>query len=112
MSLNAALTILLEEYPMASEQPFSNNVLANFIRNEVPDTIRSVIGNNERYLVQGSAGKGRWASVPWAAIFDRFVTETAQKGYYIVYLVKEDFSGLYLSLNQGVTTLREQYGAD
>jgi len=26
-----------------------------------------------------------------------------------VYLVKEDFSGIYLSLNQGVTTVKEQY---
>ena len=35
-----------------------------------------------------------------------------QDGYYLVYLVQEDFSGIYLSLNQGVTTLKEQYGAD
>ena len=29
-----------------------------------------------------------------------------------MYLVKEDFSGIYLSLNQGVTTIKEQYGTD
>jgi len=29
-----------------------------------------------------------------------------------VYLVKEDFTGIYLSLNQGVTTVKEQYGTD
>jgi 5-methylcytosine-specific restriction enzyme A len=63
-------------------------------------------------LVEGSPGKGRWAGVPWAAIFDRFVTETAQDGYYIVYLVREDSTGVYLSLNQGVTTISKQYRAD
>jgi 5-methylcytosine-specific restriction protein A len=40
------------------------------------------------------------------------ITETAQDGYYIVYLVKENFSGVYISLNQGVTTVRNLYGAD
>jgi 5-methylcytosine-specific restriction protein A len=112
MSLHLALTRILEEYLQASQQPFSNHPLANFIRGDLPDAIRSIINNDARYLVEGSPGKGRWAGVPWAAIFDRFVTETAQEGYYIVYLVKEDSAGVYLSLNQGVTTLREQYGAD
>lgn len=112
MSLHSALTRLLEEYPQASQQPFSNNALAVFIRDDVPEAVRSVVGNDERYLVEGSPGKGRWAGVPWVAVFDRFVTDTAQEGYYIVYLVKEDFTGIYLSLNQGVTTLREQYRAD
>jgi 5-methylcytosine-specific restriction protein A len=112
MRLQSVLTRLLEEYPQASQQPFSDNALANFIRNEAPDAIRSAIDNSERYLVEGSPGKGRWAGVPWVAVFDRFVTETAQDGYYIVYLVKEDCTGIYLSLNQGLTTLREQYGAD
>ncbi len=112
MSLNAGLTLLLEEYPKASKQAFKDNALADFIRQEMPEAIRAVIGSNERYLIEGSAGKGRWANVPWAAVFDRFVTDTAQDGYYIVYLVKEDFTGLYHSLNQGVTTIKQQYGVD
>lgn len=112
MSLHLALTRILEEYLQASRQPFGNNTLANFIRGDLPNAIRSIINNEERYLVEGSPGKGRWAGVPWAAVFDRFITETAQEGYYIVYLAKEDSTGVYLSLNQGVTTLREQYGAD
>jgi len=45
-------------------------------------------------------------------VLDRFITETVQDGYYVVYLVKEDFSGIYLSLNQGVTTVKKQYGSD
>jgi 5-methylcytosine-specific restriction protein A len=77
----------------------------------VPEAIEAVIGTNERYLVRGSAGQGNWARVPWAAVFDRFVTDTAQDGYYVVYLVNEDSTGLYLSLNQGVTTVKKQYGA-
>lgn len=112
MSLSAALTRLLEEYPQASQLLFADNETARFIRQDIPETVHPVIGNNERYLIKGSAGNGRWVNVPWVAVFDRFVTHTAQKGYYIVYLVKEDCTGVYLSLNQGVTTIKAEYKAD
>jgi len=112
MSLNAALTLFLEEYPSAKTQTLTGNPVAQFIRQDIPDALQDVIGDNRRYLSRGSVGQGNWAHVPWAAVFDRFVTDTAQDGYYVVYLVKEDFTGIYLSLNQGVTTVKKQYGAD
>jgi len=112
MSLNAALNLFLEEYPTAASQAFSGNAVAEFVRREVPHAVEQVIGKNDRYLVHGSPGQGNWARVPWVAVYDRFITETAQDGFYVVYLVKEDFSGVYLSLNQGVTTIRQVYGSD
>src|SRR5215217_8191558 len=112
MSLNAALTLFLEEYPSAKTQTLTDNPVAQFIRQDIPDALQEVIGDNRRYLPRGSVGQGNWAHVPWAAVFDRFVTDTAQDGYYVVYLVKEDFTGIYLSLNQGVTTVKKQYGTD
>jgi len=112
MKLNAALNLIFDEYPKATLEEFAGNPIAEFIRKDLPETIQSVIGTNDRYLVQGSAGQGNWARVPWGAIFDRLVTDTAQDGYYLVYLFKEDFSGVYLSLNQGVTSIRKQYGSD
>ena len=112
MSLHAALSLLLEEYPKAVEQEFANNSVADFIRNDVPSALEQVVGANPRYLCKGSPGQGNWARTPWAAVLDRFVTETPQAGYYIVYLVREDFSGIHLSLNQGVTDARTRYGAD
>ena len=112
MSLHAALSLFLDEYPIAIRGEFAGNAVAEFIRKDVPEAILSVLGSNERYLVHGSAGQGVWARVPWAAVFDRFITESAQDGYYLVYLVREDFTGVYLSLNQGVTSVREQYGSD
>ena len=47
--------------------------------------------------------------MPMGSIFDPVVTESAERPYYPVYLFREDFTGLYLSLNQGVTGVREQY---
>ncbi|RJP57162.1 MAG: DUF3578 domain-containing protein [Candidatus Auribacter fodinae] len=112
MSLNAALNLFIEEYPKETKKFFSNNLLGEFVRKELPEYVKEIIKNDQRYLIKGSVGQGNWARVPWLAIFDRLVTETATDGYYIVYLVCEDFSGVYLSLNQGVTTVKNTYGSD
>lgn len=53
---------------------------------------------------------GNWAELPWIGIFNPQITKTAQSGYYIVYLFREDMQGVYLSLNQGVTEIRNKYG--
>ena len=110
MSIHAALSLLLQEYARARAQPFAKNAMAEMLRVDIPREIEAAVGNTERYDVNGSPGKGNWADVPWVAILDRLVTDTAQQGYYLVYLAKEDCSGVYLSLNQGVTTVRQQYG--
>lgn len=78
----------------------------------LPDTIKDALLDNERYIVKGSAGKGRWSANPWVAIFDILITQTAQSGYYPVYLFREDMSGFYLSLNQGVTEIKDKYKRD
>jgi 5-methylcytosine-specific restriction protein A len=110
MSLNAAFKLFLDEYPKAMKKGFAGNDVVEFVKNDVPNIIRDTIGSSERYKVHGSAGKGNWANSPWVAIFDVLVTDTAQDGFYLVYLVKEDFNGVYISLNQGITTVRAQYG--
>ena len=109
MSLNAALSLFLDEYSAAAKEKFTGNPVAEFVRQVVPDVIEDILPSGERYLVRGSAGQGNWAKVPWVAVFDRLVTDTAQDGYYVVYLVREDFSGVYLSLNQGVTVTKNIY---
>ena len=111
MSLQAALSLFLDEYPQAMARPFAGDPVAEFIRKDVPQVLREVISGNRRYVTRGSPGQGTWAQAPWAAVFDRFVTETAQDGYYVVYLVREDFAGIYLSLNQGITSAQKQYRA-
>lgn len=98
MSLQAALSLLLDEYPKAMSRTFAGDPVAEFVRKDVPQALRDAIGANPRYVTRGSPGQGAWAQAPWAAVFDRFVTETAQDGYYVVYLVREDFAGIHLSL--------------
>jgi 5-methylcytosine-specific restriction protein A len=112
MSLNAALNLFLEVYQIAISQPTIGNAVAEFVRREVPIAVAQVIGENDRYIVHGSPGQGDWARVPWVAVYDRFMRETAQDDFYVVYLVQEDYSGVYLSLNQDVPIIRHVYGSD
>ncbi|MDG1418669.1 MAG: DUF3578 domain-containing protein [Maricaulis sp.] len=57
-----------------------------------------------------SVGQGNWTKTPWIAVLDRRVTSSTQKGIYIVILVAEDLSVSYLTLNQGMTELRNNLG--
>jgi 5-methylcytosine-specific restriction protein A len=38
------------------------------------------------------------------------ITETAQRGYYIVYLFRGDGAAVHLSINQGTTQVLGEYG--
>lgn len=111
MSLHAALSLFIQEYANARGRVFAKNAVADFIRKDIPEVIRETLGPNQRYVVEGSPGQGVWAGVPWAAVFDCLITDSAQDGYYLIYLLKEDLSGIYLSLNQGITSVRAQYGS-
>lgn len=62
-----------------------------------------------KYLISGSIGQGQIAEVPWICIYDKEITNKAETGYYLVYLVKSDLSGFYLSLNQGWTQYQNEY---
>jgi 5-methylcytosine-specific restriction protein A len=62
-------------------------------------------------LVEGSAGAGNWAVVPWISVFDPAITTTATEGYYVVYLFHGREPVVHLSLNQGTTSVRKEFGA-
>lgn len=99
----------LSTYNAEKRNPFGGNSLAAKFRNQYPELISSLLKEETRYKIDGSAGKGNWTECPWIGIFDLLITNTAQSGYYPVYLFKADMSGVYLSLNQGVTEVIENY---
>jgi 5-methylcytosine-specific restriction protein B len=61
--------------------------------------------------VTWSAGQGHWAKVPWLALLDRRETDTTQQGVYAGLWFRQDMSGAYLTLNQGVTELKKELGS-
>jgi len=108
LSMRNVLDFVLENY--STENEFKSNNVANYLRSIAKETIETeAFIDKNKYKVEGSPGKGNWAEVPWIGIFDRKITTTATKGYYIVYLFIADMSGVYLSLNQGWTFFEENY---
>ena len=57
-----------------------------------------------------SAGRGNWARVPWISFLDSRETRTTQQGVYPVLLFREDLTGVYMTLAQGVTEPRNRLG--
>lgn len=99
----------IKNYLIAKQSPFANNQLAEKFRKEFPQIINQIIVDKIRYKVVGSPGLGNWAECPWIAILDRIITETPQSGYYPVFIFKADMTGVYLSLNQGITKVKDDY---
>lgn len=58
-----------------------------------------------------SAGVGNWARIPWIAFLDSRETRTTQHGVYPVLLFREDLTGVYMTIAQGVTEPRK-HGRD
>ncbi|MFC6860382.1 MrcB family domain-containing protein [Zunongwangia atlantica] len=99
----------IEDYLNEKSNNFGGNSLADKFRNQFPQQIEKIIIDKIRFKVIGSPGKGNWTECPWIAILDTLITETPQKGYYPVLLFRSDMTGVYLSLNQGVTDVIENY---
>lgn len=100
---------MLDNYLKAYDEPQTNHQVANFIRNNLKNPFKELI-DKENYEIGSSPGKGGWAKVPWLATFNKNITDSAQNGYYLVYLFKENMDGVYLSLNFGTTEFKKKYG--
>lgn len=68
------------------------------------------IAARKNLKVRASVGQGGWTKTPWIAIMDDRLTTSTQRGIYIVFLVAEDLSVTYLTLNQGMTNLVNSLG--
>jgi 5-methylcytosine-specific restriction protein A len=102
------LLTVAEEFPDARNRLLKDNDTAKFIRDEGPAIFRRIINRQDIRLV-GAPGQGNWAEVPWFGFFHPEITDSATRGYYIVYLFRPDMSCVYLSFGQGVTEIREEF---
>ena len=101
---------ILKNYKRVRNETFTEHPIATLLRTTFPEDLEKIINKPNKYKITGSAGQGNWTYSPWVAIFDKRITKNAQSGFYPVYLFKEDMSGVYLSLNQGATDLKNKYG--
>lgn len=98
------------EYERARNESTNSHPLAAFIRDDATKLIGAIIADSN-LMVEGSAGKGNWASIPWIAVFDPRATDSATRGYYAVFLFDAQMQSVALSMNQGTTAVRDEFGA-
>ena len=102
---------LMDGYAAAQRAPFKAHPLHDLVRSirrglEEEEPIRS----RTSLRVRVSVGMGNWAVVPWVGLLDTRETTTTKDGVYIILLFVADMSGVYLTLNQGITQPMETLG--
>jgi 5-methylcytosine-specific restriction protein A len=107
--LKEHLLQILDNYLKDASKNFGESETFKVITRYMPQEITEIVKDKYRYRIIGSCGKGKWAKYPWIAIIDRTITGKPQTGFYPMFLFREDMSGLYLSLNQGVARIRSIY---
>lgn len=111
MPIRDALKKVLFEYPAAKSALLEGHPLADYLRHAGAVEVAKALGESTPGLsVEGSPGRGNWAAVPWISIFDLAVTQGATTGYYLVYLFHATKPLVHLSLNQGTTAVRQEFG--
>ena len=86
--------------------------LYQLICNQIPSLLSSTSSmQKDYYTCKGSCGQGNWAGCPWIAIFNTNITSTTTKGVYIVYLLNAENKTLYLTLDQGMTAIKDEADA-
>jgi len=112
VSFRAALLRINAEFWDARSDDFKGHKVAKFIRNEVPEILSHALSLADSEMVaEASAGKGRWVTSPWVRITDPSISDSAEKGYYPVYLYALDQKTLVLTLLQGTNSVRKEFGA-
>lgn len=108
-----SLERILSGYERArAGEPFGreHEIWAAFRRLRQSLADRPVVGKRPTIEVSWSAGAGAWAKLPRVALLDTRETRTTRQGVYAAFLFRQDLSGVYLALNQGVTEPRRQLG--
>ena len=74
---------------------------SNALRHQIEG--QSLLG--EQLSVEGRDGTGLKTRVPWIRLYLQSRSPSATNGWYLVYLFARDGSAVYLSLNQGTTSI-------
>jgi len=76
--------------------------ISGIITERIPKILSDVFDTN-KYEITGSIGKGRQTKCPWVAVMDKEITDTTQKGVYIVFLMTANLREVYITIGQGTT---------
>lgn len=87
-----------------------NHPIHNLVLKELPEILKSWSPNPNKYKFVGSDGQGNILKTPWLATLNLDVTDSATRGYYLVYLISSDLKKLVLSIGFGAYQFEKQYG--
>ncbi|MBF2482540.1 DUF3578 domain-containing protein, partial [Listeria seeligeri] len=108
MNLVALLKYMQENYgEQKSNYSFKENKLAKKFKEEAKTALSASVGDG--YKISASVGQGRWATIPWIAVYDKDISISVMRGFNLVYLFTNDYQGVYLSLNQGYKYVDKNY---
>lgn len=112
--MQEAINRILDRYLVEKKKSFANNKLADYLRGHASETVQKVVDSKYpgQFKVSASAGQGRWAEIPWIGVFDKEITESPMRGYFVMYFFRSDMSRVFLSLNQGWMFFRDTYGLE
>ena len=94
----------------ARRKPFGHEPALWKVFDELCTQLEQYVSNRLTLKVKWSVGKGAWARVPWIALLAERETNSTKHGVYPVYLFREDLSGVYIALNQGIGVLADKQG--
>jgi 5-methylcytosine-specific restriction enzyme A len=112
--ISKVMQTIITELPKAVNEPFKDNYLADYIRNEARDIIRDNTPTKyQDYFFKGSAGEGAWVKNKdaWIGIFNPKITSGAKQGYYLVYGFPINSNYIRFGIGQGFTEAQERYGS-
>lgn len=114
MSIRQLLQHVLENYRHDRETlPWGKNapIYAKFMH-QLKGELEKLIPDHATLKVEPSVGNGKWAAVPWVAYLDRRETDSIRKGLHVIFLFREDMSGVYLAMGMGITEFKAQQTHD
>lgn len=111
-SFASAMESFLDAYGTVRTGPFTTAGPVSRAMGQLQQWLQSCppISARPSLKVKLSVGQGGWTKTPWIALLDDRVTTSTQRGTYIVFLIAEDLSVTYLTLNQGMTELVTRMG--
>ncbi|HVF23676.1 MAG TPA: DUF3578 domain-containing protein, partial [Pyrinomonadaceae bacterium] len=108
--IKTAFDTILVDYFRARFKSFGRERAVWRVFEELSAYLQDCLRDRSTLKVKWGVGKGSWARIPWLAFLDSRETTSMGYGVYPVYLFREDLSGVYVALNQGINRLKEKHG--
>ncbi len=111
MSLTTLINDIARDWPEYRKSKIvdKNHPVYQLVCNEFVNELDGINAGLENIKIKGSTGQATITAAPWIAIFNTLVTDSASRGYYLVYLFSIDLNRIYLSLGLGANQFKELF---